>query len=86
MSNYEEIQIKLDLVLDEKRQKDLDLIHEYFKAADINSGKPFINYTREKALTSALEVGIFHYISDKADYFRLLSELKGEETWLLRDI
>jgi len=74
MKNYEEIQIKLDLVLDEKSQKDVNLIIESFRAIEQEGKYPFADCTREDILATALKAGISNYISQQADYFSVLLE------------
>jgi len=74
MKNYEEIQIKLDLVLDEKSQKDVNLIIESFKTIEQEGKYPFADCTREDILATVLKAGISNYISQQVDYFSVLLE------------
>jgi len=78
MKEYEQIQITLNFVLDEQRQKDLDVITEDWRASELDGRQPFKNWTREKCLATTLERGLVYIISNKADNLRFLSQFDNE--------
>lgn len=77
--NKEYITVQLDLVLDQQGQEALDIIEQYWKASEIDGEQPFKNWTRQQALTAALELGITNDIKEKAKYYKQLMKERGKE-------
>jgi hypothetical protein len=68
----EYITVQLGLTLDKQGQEALDTIEEYWKASEIDGTQPFKNWTRQQALTAALELGITNDITAKAKFYKSL--------------
>lgn len=74
----EYIKVQLDLSLDQQGQEALGIIEEYWKTAEIDGEQPFKNWTRQQALTAALELGIANDIKEKAKHYKQLMKERAK--------
>jgi len=65
MKSYEQISLKIDFVLDEQMQQDLDVIEAYY-----NSLEPTKDWSRERILETVIRGGFAFRLADAAGAYK----------------